>query len=333
MGGSTLHDLTGQRFGWLVVIERAPGVPKSNGKFRTMWRCVCDCGNTTIVSASHLKNGHTTSCGCKPRPTKAPDLIGQSFGRLTVLARSGFYRGGTHREAQWLCRCDCGNEVVKTTTYLRGSNCPSCGCAKSDKTSEVKRLDLVGKRFGFLTVVKSLPSKKTSGGNPVAMNECVCDCGNKAICSTNSLICGNTKSCGCLKSSYGEALVTDSLKSRGVRFKREFTFGDLKSDKGWPLRFDFAIFESDTDKPSFLIEYQGVQHFKEVGSGLFAGFGSQQRDVTDDQKREYCRKNGFPLYEIRYDEDVCARLNEILSAHANPVPSSGNSGEGVTTIP
>ena len=54
-----LIDLTGQRFGRLVVVERA----ESKGK-RTMWKCLCDCGNTKVVGAGNLKNGHTTSCGC-----------------------------------------------------------------------------------------------------------------------------------------------------------------------------------------------------------------------------------------------------------------------------
>lgn len=52
-------DLTGQKFGKLEVIRRAP-----NRGNCTMWECKCECGNSTIVSAGHLKNGHTQSCGC-----------------------------------------------------------------------------------------------------------------------------------------------------------------------------------------------------------------------------------------------------------------------------
>lgn len=55
-----LHDLTGQRFGRLTVVNRA-----GSGKDRqALWLCQCDCGNNCIVYASNLRKGHTKSCGC-----------------------------------------------------------------------------------------------------------------------------------------------------------------------------------------------------------------------------------------------------------------------------
>ena len=57
MGG--FIDLTGQKFHKLTVISRAP-----NRGRQTMWFCICDCGNEKTVGASHLKSGHTKSCGC-----------------------------------------------------------------------------------------------------------------------------------------------------------------------------------------------------------------------------------------------------------------------------
>lgn len=52
-------DLTGKRFGKLTVIKRVYKKDKN-----VCWLCRCDCGNETIVAANHLKDGHTTSCGC-----------------------------------------------------------------------------------------------------------------------------------------------------------------------------------------------------------------------------------------------------------------------------
>ena len=59
---SKLIDMTGQRFGRLVVIERAGTV-----KNKTVWRCVCDCGNTTTAVSYHLRKGIKLSCGCLHR--------------------------------------------------------------------------------------------------------------------------------------------------------------------------------------------------------------------------------------------------------------------------
>lgn len=52
-------DLTGKRFGRLVVVSRA----ESKGSM-TRWNCVCDCGNETVVYSANLRRGYTQSCGC-----------------------------------------------------------------------------------------------------------------------------------------------------------------------------------------------------------------------------------------------------------------------------
>ena len=52
-------DLTGQRFGKLVAISKAPS---RSGK--TFWLCQCDCGNQKEIQTNHLTSGATQSCGC-----------------------------------------------------------------------------------------------------------------------------------------------------------------------------------------------------------------------------------------------------------------------------
>lgn len=53
-------DLTGQRFGRLLVIKRAESM--STGI--VFWECLCDCGHTSIVRSQMLLRGSTVSCGC-----------------------------------------------------------------------------------------------------------------------------------------------------------------------------------------------------------------------------------------------------------------------------
>lgn len=61
-----LKDMTGLRFGRLVVISYAGSVKVPNGT-RAYWFCKCDCGNTHKANASSLRMGTTSSCGCFAR--------------------------------------------------------------------------------------------------------------------------------------------------------------------------------------------------------------------------------------------------------------------------
>ncbi len=65
-------DLTGNRYGFLTVAEYCGIV-----NHKAMWKCVCDCGNITIVKSNNLRTGTTTSCGCmrghRPNQTLAKD--------------------------------------------------------------------------------------------------------------------------------------------------------------------------------------------------------------------------------------------------------------------
>lgn len=57
-------DMTGQRFGRLLVLEKAESHVKPSGGKMAMWKCKCDCGNIVTVLGASLRRGDTTSCGC-----------------------------------------------------------------------------------------------------------------------------------------------------------------------------------------------------------------------------------------------------------------------------
>ena len=57
---ANIIDLTGQIFGRLTVIEFSH-TTKTNGAH---WKCLCECGNETIVYSSLLRTKNTRSCGC-----------------------------------------------------------------------------------------------------------------------------------------------------------------------------------------------------------------------------------------------------------------------------
>ena len=57
------------------------------------------------------------------------DLTGQPFGRLVVIREAGRKNG----EVTWLCRCECGAEVVVRGYSLRSENTKSCGCIQRER--------------------------------------------------------------------------------------------------------------------------------------------------------------------------------------------------------
>ena len=69
--------MTGKKIGRLKVLERAPN-DKDN---RAMFNCLCDCGNKTVVSGKHLRNGNTKSCGCRRKDGSLRRTHGMSKGK------------------------------------------------------------------------------------------------------------------------------------------------------------------------------------------------------------------------------------------------------------
>ena len=61
------------------------------------------------------------------------DLTGHRFGRLVVIRE---YGRSKDRQIMWLCRCDCGGEVVVTSCNLRSGNTQSCGCLQRERSTK-----------------------------------------------------------------------------------------------------------------------------------------------------------------------------------------------------
>ena len=78
-----LIDLTGQRFGRLVVLERAENAKDKHPQ----WLCKCDCGNTKVVKGSHLRKGDIVSCGCYAREQRLLSTTKHGFARTKLNYR------------------------------------------------------------------------------------------------------------------------------------------------------------------------------------------------------------------------------------------------------
>lgn len=110
--------------------------------------------------------------------------------------------------------------------------------------------------------------------------------------------------------SIGERKIALLLDQGDICYQQEYSFPDLKSDKGVLLRFDFAVFSDPEAKElSFLIEFQGSQHFEQKFTSREA-FLRQQ--ANDKRKRAYCSVKGITLIAIPYTEYNNMTLDSIL---------------------
>jgi len=107
-----LQDITGSRFGRLVVIEFS----HTNNRGRKYWRCRCDCGTEKAVASGSLKRGATRSCGC---------LIAEQ--RPTFNRKHGQSRGGIPEYRIWTgMRQRCKDPNSKSYDFYGGKGISVC---------------------------------------------------------------------------------------------------------------------------------------------------------------------------------------------------------------
>lgn len=284
MPGNGFKDLTGQRFGKLIVIERDfDYVYEHNIKDKKMvyWKCQCDCGKFTVVSRHSLMSRSTKSCGCLNKKS-IKDLSNQTFDRLTVLSPSNKRVG---RGMVWYCRCSCGKIIEASSHNLVQGRVKSCGC--------IRGKDLTGQRFGKLVVQYKLEKRHTSGS---LIWHCKCDCGNECDVRSVELLEGNTQSCGCL-TSKGEFYISNIFIQNNIKFEKQKTFEELKSDKGYLYRYDFYL--PDYNR---LVEFDGEQHYKYNQKGWNNKEYYKETKKRDKIKNEYALSHNISLVRIPYWE-------------------------------
>jgi hypothetical protein len=157
--------ISGQVFEKLTTISKIEGVGNK-------WLCKCECGNEKIVSANSLKSKNTRSCGClsktrinrKGRFSKNnnfEELIGKKFHKLYALE---FYSKDKTKRVLIKCICDCGKEVIVTTSALRSGQRKSCGCLSVENIEKLKLISFkgVGRVSGslFSTILSSARTRE-----------------------------------------------------------------------------------------------------------------------------------------------------------------------------
>ena len=146
---------------------------------------------------------------------KPIDETNNRYGKLTVLREKGRDK---HGFVLWLCKCDCGTDVIVSGHNLRSGNTKSCKDqekrAMRDPLS--RKTNEVGNRYGRLIVLKE--AGKNKSGSILWL--CKCDCGANTVVSGGNLRGGSTKSCGCLNKEKARNLPSNKINEMGNRYGR-----------------------------------------------------------------------------------------------------------------
>ena len=297
-------DLIGFKQGILTVIDFA--YEKNGYKY---WLCQCECGNKKAINVRALRRCITKSCGCLQKKISSEgnkqDLIGKRFGKLVVIDNVE----SKYRKKHWLCKCDCGNQTIVSTSGLKSGHTQSCGCYQDEVASNTHFIDLTGKRFGKLQVL----SRSTNSNTGLVRYNCICDCGKKTIVAGGNLAAGNIQSCGCWKYSKLEELVIKYFQQHDYKASIDYDcqkkFKDLLGTGNMLLSYDFVVYNEN--KPILLIECQGQQHYTAIE--YFGGESQFKNQVVHDNlKRDYAKKINVKLLEIPYTCDKFSSIENIL---------------------
>lgn len=207
-------DIIQQKFGKILVLREV-----STGKPGKYYEGQCECGLIKNWYGSNLRNGTAIQCrGCASKEHSKsfddPTMIGKKFGELVVLSAEGSDIRGKLFKTQ----CICGDIKIRSGTRLKSGKATICStCARKRRFHTLDKPSIMGKRFGWLVVIKTA----TSGIQGKKRYECLCDCGVALIEYENNLKRNKRVQCrGCASKKTSERFIDPTMIGR--RFGRLF---------------------------------------------------------------------------------------------------------------
>ena len=277
-------DISGKRFGKLVVISMSGDYFSPSGRRLSRCLCQCDCGNTCIVNMSSLITGATQSCGCMK------NKAGLLKDNLDLMKKYDFERNAdldlktltarTSKKIWWKCN-DCGNSWYATVASQNDEfkhGCPYC----SGRLPIKGKTDLASKRPELLcewdySKNKCLPDEVSPSSSKKMWWKCK-ECGY----SWKAVVSNRTKGSGCPKCNLENV---SSFCEQAVFYYVKQLFPDaINGDK------EMIGMELDIVIPSInkAIEYDGE-----------AWHNSKRKFEIDNQKNFLCSERNIELIRIR----------------------------------
>ena len=211
---------------------------------------------------------------------------------------------------------ECGTEWhVNANNFLQGrSYCPACS-----KENNLKRLKNKTKTHEkFVQEVESLGlgeyevvSNYIKSQEQIILKHKVC--GNEWKTKPDWFLMGNRcPKCNTHANSKGVQKIKRFLDKNKIKYITEYKIEECKRIR--PLPFDFAIFEKE--KLKYLIEYDGIQHFKPKSFGSEKNKYKNFKLIKESEKikNKFCVENNIKLIRIPYFEfkNIDKILGELI---------------------
>lgn len=179
--------------------------------------------------------------------------------------------------------------------HLQGFGCAKCGCVKKLTNDEfINRSKEIHKQYDYSLVEYTNMHTKI-----------------KIICLKHGIFeqtpHNHLKFSGCPKcnKSKGEKIISWFLDKKNIYYEEQKKFKECKNKKQLP--FDFYLPYYNT-----CIEFQGIQHYNE-NKHMSGSIGLKKRQINDNIKKNFCKKNNIKFIEIKYSDKLILKLKEELN--------------------
>lgn len=172
----------------------------------------------TLDKLSKLKTKKTNNS----KSIDCSQFIGKTFNELTILNITNSKVNPKIATSRCECLCSCGRKKNLALSGVVYGQTKSCGHLTREKWL-AKFTKYIGRKFGELTILNVTESRENS--ELVRRFECLCSCGKKSTPRVNSVLQGNTRSCGHLAEqrkdyteyigkTFGELTILNIVKTR-----------------------------------------------------------------------------------------------------------------------
>lgn len=210
-----------------------------------------DCGREWWVVADSILHKKTQCPSCSSHKTWTEEEFENAIYNINKkIMLLDKYKGSS---TKMLCECKICKHQWRAVPHklLEGKSCPKCANVYRHTTDEYIQ-HLKDKNIFIL------PIDEYKTANTKILHRCL-TCNHQWRTKPANVL--NGYGCPCCASSKGEKAIIKYLTHNNVKYQKEYAFEDLKSKKGYKVRFDFGILNYKNEIVA-LVEYDGIQHFQ-----------------------------------------------------------------------